>query len=1230
MNRYSLIFTLLVASSFAVHPIQTRDAVESADGTSVSGTQRIHATEKHSHSGEITSLTEARNDFVRGFVDKGRTARGPAPDLQILFVTVPHPTETNLALAFDHNVDALQDGLQEAGYLFDSAWIPWNAKEARGTFEDDEKAALALADTSPGILTFRKRGSPTGFYTHGVIAFLICEKPTEGIALSQVNSALDVLKDNRIPLPDPIRILGPSFSGSFASLIPAVQLLHGTRGNPRAAIWIRSGGVSGGADANAAMQEILHESPDIKIDFGSTRYDNPVWIQTATCALRRLGIASNVVAILSEGESAYGRSIKNLGGAADFKQVEERESDCAGDQGKTIDLVPTDAGIRSEQTGPWNLSFPRDISKLRAEYEKQGIFNAGSPKQPWPPILDLKDEGQGVGDSVRAFGGAATVASQEAILFGLSEFIKIHQIRAVIISATNEEDRYFLSRFLHAHNTSVRVMVIGTTRLFLRGSTAQFRGDMVVDDFPMIPRLHDWTGPRDNRIAHVFADSEAEGVYFSALDLFKDLPCPAPSASERSAEPPCTDQGIAWVPEYAAPNWDSRMTPTRRPPMYVAALGSRTIWPVTESRGKQVLASNSGAYHLEIPFTLFGTDQANGKEDAPPSRRFPVARSWKDLFIAMSVLTLLYCSLFWCSNPVSGVILTSFEPTQDWRFWLFKVTLPALLAGGAFWVLALAVEIPSIASSNAVWWWRVSAAMAFLAPASVALSAATKAVFIARLGDDLTDAEGQQPPNAMREKRTWLIWMSISFLPTLSYLVFVFFAGILKADPFASLDVSSILNSYREMHAESGLSLVPTGMLFLLAILIWASQAGNGAALFEAAPRLPDFPGRQRISQERAKIIASVGRPLAFGRNARWIWSIWAIFVVAIVIVHYRAHPFVEITTLESFPTTCIVRGTAGAISALMVLDVLQFFGLWSELQGLLRALDRETFKRSFVPIQDFSWRNLWSFTGISLQDRRAILGSQIRCVLAFAALQEVSDRDESGKRLKDTVKVLQDLVGKYNHTDLSQITSKQYRHDLRKVYKSLAQAGSEAAQVIQSHERAETKPEPVSRMESFQRAMTALREQDKGRFSDEEEALANEPKHIQTAERLVCLIYIGFLQTVIARLHTLLVSVAMMFSLATLGVAIYPFVPFMPLLLAGVVLLALIGWAFFKIFSEMDTDPILSRVVNGDDRKLQGSFYLKFAEALALPILTLCSSLLPGGSGRLLEFAQTILSQGQ
>jgi hypothetical protein len=61
-----------------------------------------------------------------------------------------------------------------------------------------------------------------------------------------------------------------------------------------------------------------------------------------------------------------------------------------------------------------------------------------------------------------------------------------------------------------------------------------------------------------------------------------------------------------------------------------------------------------------------------------------------------------------------------------------------------------------------------------------------------------------------------------------------------------------------------------------------------------------------------------------------------------------------------------------------------------------------------------------------------------------------------------------------------------------------------------------------------------------------------------------------------------------------------------------------------------MSDDPILARIVTGDDGKTKGSAYVKFAEAIALPLLTLASSLLPGGAGRLLELVQTLFNHGQ
>jgi len=792
---------------------------------------------------------------------------------------------------------------------------------------------------------------------------------------------------------------------------------------------------------------------------------------------------------------------------------------------------------------------------------------------------------------VRSFGRADTVAAQESVLFGISEFVKAHSIHAVIIVATNEEDRYFLTQFLHANNAGVRVAILSATRLFMRGSTAQFRGDMMVDDLPMLPRLHDWTATENDHSERIFADDGSQGIYLAAIDLF--------------GEPREFDHKYKWYSEYSEPNWDSAVTPVQRPPMYVVALGSNSTWPVSEWESRPARNGVHDSSGVEMPFTLFQHGTAIQQEAPSLARQIHVGFFWMVLFGLVIFLTLFYCGCFWYANPVSRIVFASFAPSPAWRFWLFKALVPAAIAGCAFRVLAWAVEMPLNASPQCVSLWRLAEVFTVLAPLAIAGSALLKALLVVKLA----------PRN----------WMWASFLPAAVAAVCLLFSRIFSGDPFAHRDLGSILNTYREMHWESGLSLIPTLMLFVVAIGVWASQAGSGAVLLDSAPPLPRYPGNARISRKRAQYIACVGRPMPDFTKTRWLWSMWVCLAGIILLAHFLFPPFQQITTLESHGMTFMVRSFSAVIIVLLVVDLLHFISLWEALKGLLRALDRQEFKRSFVPINDFKWKDLWSITGISFQDRRAIDAALSDCVADLAGKYQVPGFQWTAARLDE-------LRYRYNSVHLPSVTARQFNRDRLRFFALISNAAAKAALLLTdpTHLDAEPRIKISADTEAIQRALACQCKGDGGRFSDEAEELARLPGQQQTAERLLCLLYIGFIQTIIARLHTLLIAVASLFSLLTLGITIYPFVPFSPLLLAGIALLLLVAWGFFKVFKEMDTDPILSRIVNGDDRKLQGNFYWKFGESLALPLLTLGSSILPGGAGRLLEMAQAFVNHAQ
>ena len=1163
MNRYSLIFVLLMASSLAVHsPSPETTGTSSRTANEKSGPARIPAQLKSAEAG--VAGIEAKNPSLEGplqvihrFLSNISSAPQPENEVKVLFATLPHPIETHLASAFDHNIDALQSGIQAAGYVYDSSFIPWAKHEARETFDDDEreKASKRDQDALPGILLFRQSSGDAATYSQGLIVILFSEKPTQGIAIDQVPNALSLLSLSGIKFTGPLRILGPNYTGSLASLVATVRILHNA--NPDKEVRIRSGSVSGGDTAASTMGKIADQLPGTSIDFGSAQPDNLYWTTAALETLERIGICQGSVATLSENESMYGH-ITLLDSKRQRRQT-----------GRLCRDKSTDT--KDQPAGMWSLSFPRDISSLRAGYQQQGILQSRSLTQPWNKVLELSGDDESEGDTVKSFGGSATIAAQESVLFGISEFLKKHAIRAVIIVATNEEDRYFLSEFIHAHNSDVRVVVIGATRVFMRGATAEFRGDLLVDDLPQLPRLHDWTGGNQDFPAYVFANDTSQGTFFAAIDLL------------------AKDQKLhQWYPEYSEPDWSGN-SGNRYPPMYVVALGGNLTWPVSVSKLPQLQKGEDGRWNVEMPFTLLGNTPKKALNPAPNPRPIRVPLTWKILFCFLILCTAVYCVCFLFANSVAHSLFASFEPSIGWRFWLFKVAIPAALFGAVFRLLSWTNEMPFSISPSALSWGQAAETMTVLAPLAIALAAIGKMVV------------GGVP--------RWNAWMLFCLPPVIFHTLTYFTSGYSDSSPFAKLDVGSVLTHYREMHWESGLSLVPTTILFLFALFVWTTQAGNGAAILEGVSILPEYPDNERVSNARAKAILSVARPFPLSRRAKWLWSLWGVVSACVVIAHFYFRPFERITTLEPLAITRLLLMMSTSIVILLLLDLLQFLWLWTELRGLLKSLDRQIFKRSFIPIKNFHWKSLWSFTGTSFSDRAEIEGAQIDCILELALKHRIPS-------FLRHARILKRLRSRYAKANVAWLSPHKRRRN-RALFYNLVQAAGNHAAVLVEGQRYSLPP--------ITSPPTKPNEGDGGRFKDEEDELARLPEWQQSAEKLLCLIYISFIQTIIARLRTLLVSIASLFSLATLGFAIYPFEPLSPLLFSGLILIVMIAGAFYKVFSEMDTDRTLSRIVDGDDRKLEKGFYFKMAESLALPLLTLGSSFLPGGAGRLLEIVQTL-----
>jgi len=197
-----------------------------------------------------------------------------------LLALVPDP-ELN---AHSSNLSAVLEGLEEAlaaeENLFpDRRWLPWGIPGSN------------CAESAPGVLLFR----PSDLQLPPRVVFLVGETPTWGVRTKQLGAALARIPLEGPPLAHvvPLKLLGPTFSGTAASLRAALfnwgafELVSGTATSPNLP------GLFRGA--------LTH--------FSATVPNDDDLINAMLEYLRPRGGETGRIAILSEAGTAYGKNV---------------------------------------------------------------------------------------------------------------------------------------------------------------------------------------------------------------------------------------------------------------------------------------------------------------------------------------------------------------------------------------------------------------------------------------------------------------------------------------------------------------------------------------------------------------------------------------------------------------------------------------------------------------------------------------------------------------------------------------------------------------------------------------------------------------------------------------------------------------------------------------------------------------------------------------------------------
>jgi archaellum biogenesis protein FlaJ (TadC family) len=121
-----------------------------------------------------------------------------------------------------------------------------------------------------------------------------------------------------------------------------------------------------------------------------------------------------------------------------------------------------------------------------------------------------------------------------------------------------------------------------------------------------------------------------------------------------------------------------------------------------------------------------------------------------------------------------------------------------------------------------------------------------------------------------------------------------------------------------------------------------------------------------------------------------------------------------------------------------------------------------------------------------------------------------------------------------------------------------------------------------------------------------------SEEQSVRLAEEFVCLIYLAYLQNMLARMRTLVLSMTGVFAMIALSVAFYPYTPRQLLSLSLLLLLLALGAAVGLVYAGLERDSTLSRITHTEPGSLGLDFWVRIVSFAGIPALGLLAAQFP------------------
>jgi|GEM_PF-2156929 len=1165
--------------------------------------------------------------------------------IRFVIAFLPDPAHTQLNLYFDRGVDSIEQAAQERGFNFDRAILPWDIEPHPEStdFEkrEHEAAAKAQREAFPGLMVFRRTAaSEDPAAPRNLLVFIVGEAPTSGIRKDQFTNALRIMdaiedhkrSDSSKQFDGNFLVLGPTFSGSLASLSKALEL-DKTEIAPRR-ILVYSGivrGTKARCTFEANLNRIAPGSAFIPFQDNESHL-----VKQFVLYARDVTYSHDDIAILSEDETAYGLAAPGRNASEQSLQNGPTDPDAV-DFKEPDPFLEPGCGVKKWGTEDLlNISFPRGISQFRTAYARQtGLSNPDHAAGQGHAVLPLDLEATGSGDdTIPPYAHVQFPLSQEAVMLGIISRLHQHHPRLIIIRSSDPVDQLFLARYLRQNFPQGRIVVSSPDLLFSREDDGLLHGVLGLSSYPLVPDLDPFLSFSDksNRPAaqRAFPSTNDLGTYNALVALLgADSPDPLKGASTPFTCPynlpewkylrcdlppgPYVSYGsfVDWKdPEHSAPKL--------MPDAWITILGHDGYWTV----GHRTNDYLSGLHLLAAE----PAKSADSKNSLPGETRH-TSKPWQFAYSILLILLFAHAAFFRYSSIFFG-------SEAGARFGIVESEDDQVPASDVDASKKVDHELDSE-------WTRTNRnnrarRSGLIAIGTLTLFINVQIMVAVRFAATMS-TEGRLwtillslPALGFAGWVAWHIWDRrgpkwIALLLGAACLLLTVFVNLESIGPYRWL---SSLAAYRAMHLTSGVSpLLPILFLFGSAyVLVWFELQGLslGDSRRPRLPRKSDLPDNlSRVSEEQVQELRDICVPLYV--PLRMLKAFLLLVPLLVLTVSSDVRP---ILTMEG---SVFDR----AYALLLFFSLLVFLGclcrlrtIWTDCRRFLAALDNIPLRDGFCRLQDFSWSLIWSPTGSAMRDSYKLVSREIECMARLRRSMEKPECrrnaiKDGGTEIKtamgaaedalaNALKVFREIMecacksrGLWFHPDDSHKTGEMLYH-----YSDVQWQLARVAGALVKHSLAALWKDDCSLVAST---------------SKDDHPLKKSAYQL-LAEEFVSMVYANFLTSILLRMRCVVVEAVGIYLLLLLSISFYPFEPNPAMFTLAVLLIVLMAIVIAFVYAQMHRDPTLSRLTSTPEGELGSEFWMQLLAAGALPVLGLLAVQFPTVSHFLTNLLQPAL----